>query len=59
MRTLWMLIKNEYYYWIAQQFRKLHTSYHYDFVDEYLRKQVDAGHAEHFHNLIDSQAKVW
>ena len=55
---LWVLIRNEFRHWIAERFRELPSSYHYQFVDEYLRKQVDAGKGNYFHALLDSQREV-
>lgn len=49
---LWILIKNEYRHWIAQQFRKLPDSYHYRFTTEYLQKQVDRGLGKFFRELV-------
>lgn len=43
---------------MAKQFAQLPSSYHYYFVDGYLRKQVDAGKANYFHKLLDSQCEM-
>lgn len=55
---LWIILRNTWRDWVAKQFAQLPSSYHYYFVDGYLRKQVDAGKANYFHKLLDSQREM-
>ena len=58
IEMLWVLIRNEYRYWIAQQFRKLPDSDHYRFVAEYLKKEVNRGRGNFFRELIKEFQEV-
>lgn len=53
--SMWrVILRNTYEDWIAKQFEKVWSSYHYRFVEKYLRAQVAKGNADYFIQLIKS-----